>query len=108
MGRHCGYLALAASLAVDADFCFIPEWPPPQNWRDILCRKLKQMRDAGLRVNIVIVAEGAIDSSGAQITSESVRDIIKKHLKYDTRLTVLGHIQRGGNPSAFDRLLGII
>lgn len=106
MGRHCGYLALAASLALDADFCFIPEWPPPTHWKDILCKKLKQMREDGNRVNIVIVAEGAIDHNGTAITSDMIRDVIKKNLKYDTRVTILGHIQRGGSPSAFDRLLG--
>ncbi|KAL4003214.1 6-phosphofructokinase [Acanthocheilonema viteae] len=106
MGRHCGYLALAASLALDADFCFIPEWPPPAHWKNILCKKLKQMREDGNRVNIVIVAEGAIDHNGSAITSNMIRDVIKKNMKYDTRITILGHIQRGGSPSAFDRLLG--
>lgn len=106
MGRHCGYLALAASLALDADFCFIPEWPPPTHWQGILCRKLRQMREDGNRVNIVIVAEGAIDQNRTSIKSEMIKDVIKKNLKYDTRVTILGHIQRGGSPSAFDRLLG--
>ncbi|VDK52544.1 unnamed protein product [Gongylonema pulchrum] len=106
MGRHCGYLALAASLALDADFCFIPEWPPPARWQQILCKKLKQMREDGNRVNIVIVAEGAIDQNGTAISSEMIKDVIKNNLKYDTRVTILGHIQRGGSPSAFDRLLG--
>lgn len=54
MGRHCGYLALVAALASEADFCFIPEWPPPTNWRDILCTKLSQMRADGQRLNIII------------------------------------------------------
>ncbi|MCP9257453.1 ATP-PFK [Dirofilaria immitis] len=106
MGRNCGYLALAASLALDADFCFIPEWPPPAHWNNILCRKLKQMRKDGNRVNIVIVAEGAIDHNGSAITSSMIQEVIKKKLKYDTRVTILGHIQRGGSPSVFDRLLG--
>uniref|UniRef100_A0A915Q3E9 6-phosphofructokinase n=1 Tax=Setaria digitata TaxID=48799 RepID=A0A915Q3E9_9BILA len=106
MGRNCGYLALAASLALDADFCFIPEWPPPTHWKSILCKKLKQMREDGNRVNIVIVAEGAIDHNGSAITSAMIQEVIKKNLKYDTRITILGHIQRGGSPSAFDRLLG--
>ncbi|VDM94654.1 unnamed protein product [Onchocerca ochengi] len=106
MGRNCGYLALAASLALDADFCFIPEWPPPVHWSTLLCKKLKQMREDGNRVNIVIVAEGAIDHNGTTITSSMIRDTIKKKLKYDTRVTILGHIQRGGSPSVFDRLLG--
>jgi 6-phosphofructokinase len=35
MGRHCGYLALVAALATEADFCFIPEWPQPKNWEEV-------------------------------------------------------------------------
>lgn len=72
MGRHCGYLALVAALASEADFCFIPEWPPPVNWRDILCEKLANSRSAGQRLNIIIVAEGAIDRDGQAISSELV------------------------------------
>lgn len=43
MGRHCGYLALVAALATEADFVFIPEWPPEVNWPDTLCKKLAQV-----------------------------------------------------------------
>ncbi|CAD5234066.1 unnamed protein product [Bursaphelenchus xylophilus] len=106
MGRHCGYLALVAALASEADFCFIPEWPPPSQWRQILCEKLAHSRSMGCRLNIVIVAEGAIDRDGQAISSDLVCKVIKDTLHYDTRTTVLGHVQRGGNPSAFDRLLG--
>uniref|UniRef100_A0A0N4ZWF9 ATP-dependent 6-phosphofructokinase n=1 Tax=Parastrongyloides trichosuri TaxID=131310 RepID=A0A0N4ZWF9_PARTI len=106
MGRHCGYLALVASLASEADFCFIPEWPQPTNWPEILCKKLAQMRENGQRLNLIIVAEGAIDREGHPISSLMVQKVIKETLKYDTRITVLGHVQRGGNASAFDRLLG--
>ncbi|CEF70236.1 6-phosphofructokinase [Strongyloides ratti] len=106
MGRHCGYLALVASLASEADFCFIPEWPQPINWPEILCKKLAQAREMGQRLNLIIVAEGAIDREGKPISSETVQKVIKNTLKYDTRITVLGHVQRGGNASAFDRLLG--
>lgn len=106
MGRHCGYLALVASLATEADFCFIPEWPPTVNWRDVLCKKLVQMRAEGQRLNIIIVAEGAIDLSGEPITTDMIKNVVKEKLNYDIRTTVLGHVQRGGNPSAFDRLLG--
>lgn len=105
MGRHCGYLALVAALASEADFCFIPEWPAPVDWPEVLCSKLAQMRAEGQRLNIILVAEGAIDREGKPITSELVKDTIKEKLKYDTRVTVLGHVQRGGAPSAFDRLL---
>ncbi|EPB80819.1 hypothetical protein ANCCEY_00021 [Ancylostoma ceylanicum] len=106
MGRHCGYLALVAGLASEADFCFIPEWPPPVNWREILCKKLQEMRAEGQRLNIIMVAEGAIDRDGTPISADLVKDVIAKTLNYDTRVTVLGHVQRGGAPSAFDRLLG--
>lgn len=72
MGRHCGYLALVASLASEADFCFIPEWPPPINWGEILCEKLANSRATGQRLNIIIIAEGAIDRDGKTISSDMV------------------------------------
>lgn len=52
MGRHCGYLALVAALAAEADFCFIPEWAPPVNWKEILCRKLQEVRKTCLLSSI--------------------------------------------------------
>lgn len=80
MGRHCGYLALVAALASEADFCFIPEWPPPTKWREILCEKLAHSRSKGSRVNIVVVAEGAIDRDGQPITSELVNQSLFEFL----------------------------
>lgn len=56
-------------------------------------------------MNIIIVAEGAIDREGNPITAEKVRQTVVDQLNQDTRITVLGHVQRGGNPSAFDRVL---
>lgn len=56
-------------------------------------------------MNIIIVAEGAIDRDGNPITAEIVRKTVVSQLNQDTRITVLGHVQRGGNPSAFDRVL---
>lgn len=106
MGRHCGYLALVGALASEADYVFIPEWPPEVDWPERLCNKLKQERELGKRLNIIIIAEGAIDHTGKTITAEQVREIIVSKLKQDTRITVLGHVQRGGSPSAFDRILG--
>lgn len=106
MGRHCGYLALVAALTSEADFVFIPEHPPPENWGEKICSKLKQERSMGQRLNIILVAEGAIDQQGEPITAEAVRKVIVENLGFDTRITVLGHVQRGGSPSAFDRLLG--
>lgn len=66
---------------------------------------LIQERNAGQRLNIIIVAEGAIDRDGNPITAEKVRQTVVEQLNQDTRITVLGHVQRGGNPSAFDRVL---
>ncbi|XP_076662361.1 ATP-dependent 6-phosphofructokinase isoform X2 [Halictus rubicundus] len=106
MGRHCGYLALVAAICCEADFVFIPEWPPEQDWPNKLCKKLLQERLTGQRLNIIIVAEGAVDRSGQPITAEIVHKVVVDKLQQDTRITVLGHVQRGGNPSAFDRVLG--
>ncbi|KAK7069806.1 hypothetical protein SK128_026059 [Halocaridina rubra] len=106
MGRHCGYLSLSAGIACEADYMFIPEFPPDHNWDEHLCEKLESERSMGQRLNIIIVAEGAIDRDGEAITAELVKKVIVDQLGFDTRITVLGHVQRGGSPSAFDRLLG--
>jgi 6-phosphofructokinase 1 len=106
MGRHCGYLALMAALASEADWVFIPEWPPEKGWEDILCNKLSQERKMQQRLNIIVIAEGAVDIEGNPITPDFVRELVSKRLKYDTRVTILGHVQRGGRPSAFDIILG--
>lgn len=106
MGRHCGYLALVAAICSEADYVFIPEWPPEQDWPNKLCKKLLQERLTGQRLNIIIVAEGAVDRNAEPITAEKVHKVVVEKLQQDTRITVLGHVQRGGNPSAFDRVLG--
>uniref|UniRef100_A0A9J7X0T5 6-phosphofructokinase n=1 Tax=Cyprinus carpio carpio TaxID=630221 RepID=A0A9J7X0T5_CYPCA len=100
MGRHCGYLAVVSALASGADWLFIPEAPPEDGWEDHMCSRSK-----GSRLNIVIIAEGAIDKHGQLISSSYVKDLVVQRLGYDTRVTVLGHVQRGGTPSAFDRVL---
>ncbi|XP_068942634.1 ATP-dependent 6-phosphofructokinase, platelet type isoform X1 [Petaurus breviceps papuanus] len=105
MGRHCGYLALVSALACGADWVFIPEYPPEEGWERQLCVKLSENRARKKRLNIIIVAEGAIDIHNKPITSEQVKDLVVKQLGYDTRVTILGHVQRGGTPSAFDRIL---
>ncbi|XP_047226590.1 ATP-dependent 6-phosphofructokinase, liver type [Girardinichthys multiradiatus] len=105
MGRHCGYLALVSALASGADWLFIPEAPPLEGWEDRMCARLERSRNKGSRLNIIIVAEGAIDSNGKPISSADIKDLVVKRLGYDTRVTVLGHVQRGGTPSAFDRIL---
>ena len=106
MGRHCGYLALAAGLASDADWIAIPENPPERGWEQKLCKRVSFQRSAGHRLNIVIVAEGAIDKEGNPITADYIKKVITSNLGIDTRVTVLGHVQRGGYASAFDRVLG--
>ncbi|XP_075778825.1 ATP-dependent 6-phosphofructokinase, platelet type isoform X2 [Pelodiscus sinensis] len=105
MGRHCGYLALVSALACGADWVFIPEYPPEEGWEDQMCVKLCENRARKKRLNIIIVAEGAIDCHNEAITSEKVKDLVVQQLGFDTRVTILGHVQRGGTPSAFDRIL---
>ncbi|RLV63380.1 hypothetical protein DV515_00018188 [Chloebia gouldiae] len=131
MGRHCGYLALVSGLASGADWLFIPESPPEDGWEDLMCERLGETRSRGSRLNIIIIAEGAIDRSGKPISSNYVKDVrhcpsttlaptdtggspsdvpsspqlVVQRLGFDTRVTVLGHVQRGGTPSAFDRVL---
>ncbi|XP_077159992.1 ATP-dependent 6-phosphofructokinase, platelet type isoform X3 [Paroedura picta] len=105
MGRHCGYLALVSALACGADWVFIPEYPPEQGWEDQMCTRLSENRARKKRLNIIIVAEGAIDCHNKSITSEQIKDLVVQRLGFDTRVTILGHVQRGGTPSAFDRIL---
>uniref|UniRef100_W5MUA1 ATP-dependent 6-phosphofructokinase n=3 Tax=Lepisosteus oculatus TaxID=7918 RepID=W5MUA1_LEPOC len=105
MGRHCGYLALVSALASGADWLFIPEAPPEEGWEDHMCARLGESRSKGSRLNVVIIAEGAITKTGEPISSNYVKDLVVQRLGYDTRVTVLGHVQRGGTPSAFDRVL---
>ena len=71
----CRYLALVASLATEADFVFIPEWPPGADWKERLCEKLAQERKMRQRLNIIIVAEGAIDQNCQPITPTMVKDV---------------------------------
>ncbi|XP_041670475.1 ATP-dependent 6-phosphofructokinase, platelet type isoform X5 [Cheilinus undulatus] len=105
MGRHCGYLALVSALACGADWVLIPEMPPEDGWEDKMCQKLSANRAGMKRLNIIIVAEGAIDRNNKPITTDYVKNLVVKCLGFDTRVTILGHVQRGGTPSAFDRIL---
>uniref|UniRef100_A0A8C1LB38 ATP-dependent 6-phosphofructokinase n=1 Tax=Cyprinus carpio TaxID=7962 RepID=A0A8C1LB38_CYPCA len=105
MGRHCGYLALVSALACGADWVLIPEMPPEDGWEEKMCQKLSAKRAGMKRLNIIIVAEGAIDRNNQPITSEHVKNLVVQRLGFDTRVTILGHVQRGGTPSAFDRIL---
>ncbi len=109
MGRHCGYLALMSGLAAGANWVFIPESPPEsENWEEEMCQALHAGRETGRRHSIVIVAEGARDRNGIPITSQYIKEVLEDRLAEDTRVTILGHVQRGGAPSAFDRILGTL
>lgn len=103
MGRHCGYLALMSAIAGGCDYVLVPENPPEEGWEQRMCAALKRGRDAGRRDSIVVVAEGACDRTGNPITAAYVRQVIEDTLHEDARVTILGHVQRGGSPSAFDR-----
>jgi 6-phosphofructokinase 1 len=106
MGRHCGYLALMSALASGANWVFIPESPPDvDDWREAMCRAIEAGRDEGRRQSLVVVAEGATDRNGDHIATEEIRSVLEERLGEDTRVTILGHVQRGGSPSAFDRTM---
>lgn len=106
MGRNCGYLALMGALACGADWVLIPESPPEiDNWEEVMCDRLKAGRKAGRRDSIVMMAEGARDRHGNYIGSSYVQKVLEEGLNEEVRITILGHVQRGGKPSAFDRNL---
>ena len=97
MGRHAGFIALNAAVASGAESVLIPEEIPDLNQ---LVSQI-QNQNKGKRSSIIIVAEG--EQEGGSI--ELINKVSPMLEGYDLRPTVLGHIQRGGNPSAFDRIL---
>ena len=103
MGRHCGYLALAAAISGGCDYVLVPEAPPDEGWESAMCEQLRRSRVAGRKDSIVIVAEGATTRDGRDISAEHVRAVIEDSLGEEARVTILGHVQRGGAPSAYDR-----
>lgn len=109
MGRNCGYLALMSCLAGTAHWVFLPESPPEtDDWESLMCEVLAAGRAAGRRHSMVIIAEGSRDRYGNPITSERVSKVLEERLGEDARVTILGHIQRGGAPSAFDRWMSTL
>ena len=108
MGRRCGYLALMGGLATGANFVLIPENPPAHEWEEAMCAVLRAGREIGRRANIVLVAEGARDRRGEPVTAAHVKSVLDERLGEDARVTILGHVQRGGAPSVFDRFLGTL
>ena len=95
MGRHSGYLASIAAIATGAEYALVPE-------REIdlaeICQQLRGRYEEGRDNAIIILAEGA---GHAQEIADTIKDVIG----FETRVTVLGHYQRGGAPTVFDRLL---
>lgn len=94
MGRKSGWLAITAGIAGGAEYVLVPE---VKNNLDQMCQELKAAYDSGKRYSIVVVAEGA--GSAVEIGKQ-----VAAKTAIDTRVSVLGHIQRGGSPSVEDRI----
>jgi 6-phosphofructokinase 1 len=126
MGRHAGWIAWYAGVAGGGDVILVPEHP--FSVEDV-CARIQRRHDAGKNFSIVVVSEGAkvatesaTDEDGSYVLSSMKKDAfghvmlggvakvladeIEDRLGFETRHTVLGHIQRGGTPTAFDRVLG--
>lgn len=95
MGRHCGYLAMASAVTSGAEICLVPEL---EYDLDSIEKRLRRQIDEGREFIIAIVAEGCK-------ISDYLTKWIKDQLNMDARLTILGHIQRGGSPTVRDRLM---
>ena len=118
MGRYAGWIALMAGLAGGGDVILIPEIPFEYGK---VCEQILERRKQGKRFSIVVVAEGAKPKKGEIVVQRVIEDStdplrlggigykvgneIEKGTGLETRVTVLGHVQRGGSPSAFDRIL---
>jgi phosphofructokinase-like protein len=120
MGRHAGWIAAYAGLAGGADAILVPERP-----FDIeqVCSHLRRRHEAGRTFSIVVVSEGATPLDGELITEHATTTDAFGHVRlggigvmlereieartgYESRMTILGHVQRGGTPLAYDRVLG--
>lgn len=100
MGRHCGYLAVSAAIAGGAEAVIIPEM---ETGPDELVRQLQASRERGKKHAIVVVAEGARYDADALVR---YFDLHAAKIGIQLRMTRLGHVQRGGTPGSFDRILG--
>ena len=119
MGRYAGWIALESGIAGGADVILIPEIPFSI---EQICKAVKARREGGRRFSIIVVAEGAFPVGGHRSVIEGTNEVrpverlggigdyvakkIAECLDMDVRVTVLGHLQRGGSPSTFDRCLG--
>ena len=116
MGRHAGWIALHSGIACGADAILIPEVPYRA---EAVAEMMARRRKAGKNYSLVVVAEGAMPVGGAASVAEvvpggmprlmgaaqDVAALLARHVDAEMRVTVLGHIQRGGSPSSFDRVL---
>jgi len=97
-----------AAVAGGADYVFTPEDPAGPGWQDDLAEHLRVGREAGRRESIVLVAEGAHDRDGNELSTQLIADTIQERTGEDARVTILGHVQRGGTPSAYDRWMSTL
>jgi ATP-dependent phosphofructokinase / diphosphate-dependent phosphofructokinase len=118
MGRHAGWIATYAGMAGGADVILIPEEP-----FDIaeVCERIEHRHRRGAGFSIVVVAEGATPAEGTMATqtgeldefghvrlggiSNQIQEEIERRTGFETRVTILGHVLRGGTPTAFDRVI---
>ena len=120
MGRHAGWIAASGGMAGGADAILVPEVPFNLNK---LCDSIKEKHKGGKDFSIVVVAEGAKPKEEKELITQDkkldafghvrlggigqrIGHVIEKITGYETRVVVLGHLQRGGTPTAFDRILG--
>ena len=118
MGRYTGWIALEAGIAGGANFMLVPEMPVDINK---LCDSLRARHRRGKMFSLIVVAEGAnitgypsrhperrAERRRHRVSNigELLANLIEDNTGYETRVSVLGHIQRGGTPTAFDRILG--
>ncbi|MGH9034967.1 MAG: 6-phosphofructokinase [Acidimicrobiia bacterium] len=118
MGRHAGWIATFAGMAGGADIILIPEEPFDI---DDVCDRIRHRHMRGARFSIVVVAEGAVPKEGTLATlvaevdqfgherlggiGNMLQTEIEGRTNFETRVTILGHVQRGGTPTAYDRVL---
>jgi phosphofructokinase-like protein len=120
MGRHAGWIAAYSGLAGGADVVLVPERPFDL---DEICERLRRRQAMGRTFSIVVVSEGAVPKDGEVITQFGgttdafghtrlggiavyLEKEIEERTGFETRMTILGHVQRGGTPLAYDRVLG--
>jgi 6-phosphofructokinase 1 len=117
MGRHTGWIAVHSGIAGGADVILIPERPVDM---EQVCEEIRRRHSSGKNFSIVVVSEGCelpgaedkgeVDQFGHKLLAkrgvgETIGDEIESRTGFETRVTVLGHVQRGGSPTARDRIL---